>query len=68
MIDHGEIEHKAHEFEINTSDVQRDSVLGWILNGIYAVSDLKRILVLKGGCQKAERQLSCCPQRWMGNG
>ena len=50
MIDHGEIEHKAHEFEINTSDVQRDYVLGWILNGIYAVSDLKRVLVLKGGC------------------
>ncbi|MFA5293624.1 MAG: nucleotidyl transferase AbiEii/AbiGii toxin family protein [Phycisphaerae bacterium] len=49
MIDKDEIIQKSKEFEIHTSDVQRDYVFGWILAGIYTVSDLKDILILKGG-------------------
>ena len=49
MINKAEIETKAREFEINTSNVQRDYVFGWLLHGLFTVSDLKDEIFLKGG-------------------
>lgn len=49
MIDPTEIEAKAREFEIHTSDVQRDYVFGWLLFGIFTQSALKDEIFLKGG-------------------
>jgi predicted nucleotidyltransferase component of viral defense system len=49
MIDRAEIEAKAADFGIHTSNVQRDYVFGWLLAGIYSDSPLREILVLKGG-------------------
>jgi predicted nucleotidyltransferase component of viral defense system len=49
MIDRAEIEAKAAEFTIHTSDVQRDYVFGWLLFGVYSSSSLKGRLILKGG-------------------
>lgn len=49
MIERAEIDSKATEFDINVSDVQRDYMFSWLLNGIYRYSDLGRDLVLKGG-------------------
>jgi predicted nucleotidyltransferase component of viral defense system len=34
---------------VNSSNVQRDYVFGWLLSGIYAQSGLGQQLVLKGG-------------------
>ena len=49
MIERAEIDSKAEEFEINPSDVQRDYMFSWLLDGIYGHSDLGGDLVLKGG-------------------
>jgi predicted nucleotidyltransferase component of viral defense system len=49
MINRDEIVNKSDELGVHTSHVQRDYVFGWILAGIYTVSDLKNRLVLKGG-------------------
>lgn len=49
MIDKTEILAKSEEFDIHTSNVQRDYVFGWILAGIYARTELGTHLVLKGG-------------------
>ncbi|MBU8764158.1 nucleotidyl transferase AbiEii/AbiGii toxin family protein [Micrococcus luteus] len=49
MITREEIIEKGKEFDINTSNVQRDYVFGWFLAGIYHISELKDHLVLKGG-------------------
>lgn len=49
MIDRGEIDAKATEFEINTSNVQRDYVFGWLLFAIYQNAYLSDLLILKGG-------------------
>ena len=49
MITKDEIARKAEDFEIHTSNVQRDYVFGWVLAGIYSVSDLRNYLILKGG-------------------
>ncbi|OXM83688.1 nucleotidyl transferase AbiEii/AbiGii toxin family protein [Paenibacillus rigui] len=49
MITREEIIEKGREFQINTSNVQRDYVFGWFLAGIYSISELKDHLVLKGG-------------------
>lgn len=49
MIEKAEIEAKAKEFEIHTSNVQRDYVFGWLLFGIFTLSDLKDRIFLKGG-------------------
>jgi len=49
MICKDEILQKAEEFEIHTSNVQRDYVFGWVLAGIYTVSELRHHLILKGG-------------------
>jgi predicted nucleotidyltransferase component of viral defense system len=49
MIKAKEIDEKAKEFEIHTSDVQRDYVFGWLLFGIFTQSVLKDEIFLKGG-------------------
>ncbi len=49
MISRDEIEAKADEFGIHTSNVQRDYVFGWLIAGLYDVSPLKDVLILKGG-------------------
>lgn len=49
MIKKNEIEAKAKEFEIHTSNVQRDYVFGWVLAGINTLGSLHDFLVLKGG-------------------
>jgi predicted nucleotidyltransferase component of viral defense system len=50
MIEKREIEDKAAELGVHTSDVQRDYVFGWLLSGIHNVSPaLKNKLILKGG-------------------
>ena len=49
MIDSDEIDAKADELGVNTSNVQRDYVFGWVLAGIYSQSELGELLVLKGG-------------------
>lgn len=49
MINKSEIEAKAQEFAIHTSNVQRDYVFGWVLSGIYAADSLRDLFILKGG-------------------
>jgi predicted nucleotidyltransferase component of viral defense system len=50
MIKKEEIDEKSIELSVNTSDIQRDYVFGWLLSGIHHSSDLMRDnLVLKGG-------------------
>lgn len=49
MITRDEIEEKSREFGIHVANVQRDYVFGWLLTAIYADTQLKDILVLKGG-------------------
>jgi predicted nucleotidyltransferase component of viral defense system len=49
MIKALEIQQKAKEFQIDTSDLQRDYVFGWLLSGIYNQSPLSNQLILKGG-------------------
>jgi predicted nucleotidyltransferase component of viral defense system len=49
MIDRTEIEAKAREFEIHPANVQRDYVFGWLLFGLFTISDLKEQIFLKGG-------------------
>jgi len=49
MIQPTEIDAKAKEFDIHVVNVQRDYIFGWLLSGIYSVSSLKDILILKGG-------------------
>ena len=49
MILKDEIEQKSEEFGIHMAHVERDYVFGWLLNGIYTRSNLKDLLVLKGG-------------------
>ncbi|OGF27132.1 hypothetical protein A2331_00050 [Candidatus Falkowbacteria bacterium RIFOXYB2_FULL_34_18] len=49
MIEKKEIEEKSKEFEIHPSNVERDYVFGWLLYGIFTVSNLKDVIFLKGG-------------------
>lgn len=49
MIEKSEIESKAKEFEIHAANVERDYVFGWILFGLFTVSNLKDNIFLKGG-------------------
>jgi len=49
MISRDEIEGKSKEFDITTANVERDYVFGWLLCGIYTSSNLKDLLILKGG-------------------
>jgi predicted nucleotidyltransferase component of viral defense system len=49
MITKDEVEAKAEEFGLHVANIERDYVFGWLLAGIYGVSPLKDVLVLKGG-------------------
>ena len=49
MIERDEIDAKAAEFEIHTSNLQRDYVFGWLLFAIYNNAYLTDLLILKGG-------------------
>jgi predicted nucleotidyltransferase component of viral defense system len=49
VITSEEIQAKAQEFEIHTSNVQRDYVFGWLLFGIFTISGLKDSIFVKGG-------------------
>jgi predicted nucleotidyltransferase component of viral defense system len=49
VIDRTEIDDKAKEYGIHTSNVQRDYVFGWLLCAIYNNSYLAQRLILKGG-------------------
>ncbi len=49
MISKEEIETKAGEFDIHYANVERDYVFGWLLCGIYTISRLGELLILKGG-------------------
>jgi len=49
MITKEEIEAKGEEFEIHVANVQRDYVFGWLLAAIYSATELRTILILKGG-------------------
>lgn len=49
MITKDEIESKSKEFEIHSSNVERDYVFGWLIFGIFTVSSLKDTIFLKGG-------------------
>src|SRR3990167_6537257 len=49
MITKDEIESKSQEFEIHSSNVERDYVFGWLIFGIFTASNLKDTIFLKGG-------------------
>ena len=49
MIKKGEIDKKAQEYKIHTSNIQRDYLFGWFLHYVFTQSKLKDILFLKGG-------------------
>lgn len=49
MILKDEIQEKGREFGIHVADVQRDYVFGWILSALYSQTQLRDVLILKGG-------------------
>jgi len=49
MITKKEIDEKAKELQIHTSNIQRDYLFGWFLHYIFTHSTLKETLFLKGG-------------------
>lgn len=49
MIERDEIEAASSEFEIHTTNVQRDYVFGWLLYAVYNHPYLAGLLILKGG-------------------
>ena len=49
MINRTEIETLAKQFEIVPTNVEKDYVFGWILFGLFTLSDLKETIFLKGG-------------------
>lgn len=49
MITQDELLESARVFDLNHADVQRDYVFGWLISGLYRVSDLADRVVLKGG-------------------
>lgn len=49
MIPRGEIDSKAVEFDIHSTNVQRDYVFGWLLFAIYNNRYFSNMLILKGG-------------------
>ena len=46
MITKDEIESKSKEFEIHSSNVERDYVFGWLIFGIFTASSLKDTIFL----------------------
>lgn len=49
MISKEEVERISNELNVPISYVEKDYVMGWILNSIYSNENLKTKLVLKGG-------------------
>jgi predicted nucleotidyltransferase component of viral defense system len=49
MIGKEEIDAKAREFQIHPANVQRDYIFGWILFGLFTVSEMRGKVFLKGG-------------------
>ena len=49
MITNKEIDAKAKEFGLTPHEVEKDYVYGWLLNTIFDRSDLRSLLILKGG-------------------
>lgn len=49
MISREEIDSKSEELEIHTANVERDYVFGWVIYGLFNISDLKNDIFLKGG-------------------
>jgi predicted nucleotidyltransferase component of viral defense system len=49
MINKTEIEQRSQDFEVHTSNIQRDYLFGWFLHYIFAHSRFKDTLFLKGG-------------------
>ncbi|MEM1379517.1 MAG: nucleotidyl transferase AbiEii/AbiGii toxin family protein [Pseudomonadota bacterium] len=49
MIEREEIDQKSQEFDVKTSDVQRDYVFGWFLKAVFENDYLRNRLILKGG-------------------
>lgn len=49
MIDRREILELAREFGLSANTVEKDYVLGWLLAGIYNLSELSKDWVFKGG-------------------
>jgi predicted nucleotidyltransferase component of viral defense system len=49
MITRDEIDAKAQWLEMDSTNVERDYVFGWLLFGLFTVSPLKDQLFLKGG-------------------
>lgn len=49
MIDREEIKAKSLEYGIHFANVQRDYVFGWLLAALFSETNLKDILILKGG-------------------
>lgn len=49
MINRDEILDMCEALQVQAPHVQRDYVFGWVLAGIYTVSELRNVLVLKGG-------------------
>ena len=50
MIEKEEIDSKSEELGVHVSNVQRDYVFGWLLSGLFQLSNpLRELLILKGG-------------------
>lgn len=49
MITKDEIKSKSKEFEIHSSNVERDYVFGWLIFGIFTASNFRDTIFLKGG-------------------
>lgn len=49
MIDKEEIIYSARKLKLDPSIVEKDYVLGWILNGIYNHSEAQNSWIFKGG-------------------
>jgi predicted nucleotidyltransferase component of viral defense system len=49
MIDKREIELKSREYEVLTSNIQKDYLFGWLLHYLFTHSEFKDIIFLKGG-------------------
>lgn len=49
MISQREIEHLAEELNLSKSTIDKDWVLGHFLDAIYSISELKKVMIFKGG-------------------
>lgn len=49
MISQREIEHLSEKLNLSKSTIDKDWVLGHFLDAIYSISELKKVLIFKGG-------------------